>query len=238
MKLNRSTFETQVFVLNWASLEKLHAAVAARLPKLTISAKCADQLDREFASLEELKNFDNPARAAIVELRIAGRDTEHDQRFSISLSNERRSNVRVSLDANEEDGIALNTLASDTVESLRPWYSWIARADWYWLVLGGWIATQLILLALKLTLAGDKVITFSAGTPTTARELLSSVLIAFAPLAAGLLLNSVRDKFFPVGVFAIGQGELRHSSKEVTRTVLIAGLAVSIVTTVALSWFL
>lgn len=229
MKLSRSTFETRVFVLNWASLEQLHSAVSARLPRVFISTKCSDKLDREFASLQELKDFGNPSRAAIQELKITGRDSDRDQWFSISLSNERTSNVRISLDANEEDAIPLNDLATDSVESLRPWYSWVARADWYWLVLGGWLGTQLALIALKLLLAGDKVITFSGGGPTTAREILKSVLIGFAPLAAGLVLNAVRDKFFPVGTFAIGQGELRHTSTEVTRTVLIAGLAVSIV---------
>ena len=237
MKLSRSTLETRAFVLNWTSLEQLHSSVSARLPKISISAKCSDQLDREFASLQELKDFGNPSRAAIQELKVTGRDSERDQRFSISLSNERRFNVRISLDANEEDAIPLNDLATDSVDSLRPWYSWVARADWYWLVLGGWLGTQLILVALKLALAGDKVIAFSNSVPTTARDVLKSVLIGFAPLAAGFALNSVRDRFFPVGTFAIGQGELRHTSAEVTRTVLIAGLAVSIVTSIALSWF-
>ena len=155
MKLSRSTFETHVFVLNWDSLEKLHGAIAAHLAVVTITAKCADQLDRQFASIDELKNFDNPARAAISELQITGRDAKHEQRFSLSLSNERRSNIRVSLDADEENGLPLNALANDTVESLQPWYWWIAKADWYWLVLGGWISTQLLLLTLKLALAGD-----------------------------------------------------------------------------------
>ncbi|MGE0498998.1 MAG: hypothetical protein AB7O72_14325, partial [Ramlibacter sp.] len=124
-----------------------------------------------------------------------------------------------------------------TVDSLRPWYSWVARANWYWLVLGGWLGAQFALISIKLALAGDKVITLSPSGPTTARELLKSVFIGFAPLAAGIVLNSLRDKFFPIGTFSIGQGELRHTSAEVTRTVLIAGLAVSIVTSVALSWF-
>ena len=237
MKLSRSTTETRAFVLTWASLEKLHSSIAERLPQVYISARCSDQLDRVFESLQELTDFGNPSRAAIQELRITGRDSKRDQRFSISLSNERRINVRISLDANEEDAIPLNDLATDTVDSLRPWYSWVARADWYWLVLGGWLGTQLALATLKLALAGDKVITFSIGTPTTAKEVLKGVLIGLAPFAAGFALNSVRNKFFPVGTFAIGQGELRHTSAEVTRTVLIAGLAVSIVTSIALSWF-
>ena len=237
MKLSRSTTETRAFVLTWASLEKLHSSIAERLPQVYISARCSDQLDRVFESLQELTDFGNPSRAAIQELRITGRDSKRDQRFSISLSNERRINVRISLDANEEDAIPLNDLATDTVDSLRPWYSWVARADWYWLVLGGWLGTQLALATLKLALAGDKVITFSIGTLTTAKEVLKGVLIGLAPFSAGFALNSVRNKFFPVGTFAIGQGELRHTSAEVTRTVLIAGLAVSIVTSIALSWF-
>lgn len=237
MKLSRYTLETRAFVLNWTSLERLYGAIAARLPKTTIIVKCVDRLDRHLTSLDELRAFDNPARAAILELQITGRNVEQDQRFSLSLSCDRRSNVQVSLDANEDDGDALNLLVNDAVESLRPWYSWIARADWYLLVLGGWLATQLLLLAFKLALAGDKPITFSVNTPGTGQDLLRSVLIGAAPLAVGILLNLVRNKYFPVGVFAIGQGELRHTSNEVTRTVLIAGLAVSILTSLAFSWF-
>ncbi len=236
MKLSRSTFESRAFVLDWASLEKVFTSVSARLPRVTVSAKCADKLDREFASLQELKNFGNPARAEILELRISGRDPERDQRFALSLSNDRNSNIRISLDADEEVGVALNDLASDTVDSLRPWYSWVAKADWYWVVLGGWIGTQIAVVAVKLFLASDKVVTFAIES-STGSQLLQSMLIGFAPLAVGIFLNSVRDKFFPVGTFAIGQGELRHTSREVTRTVLIAGLAVSVVTSVALSWF-
>lgn len=237
MKLSRSTLETHPFVLNWASLKNFHSSVSARFPKVSISAKCADKLDREFASLQELEEFGNPSRAAIQELTITGRDLERDQRFSISLCNHRKLNVRISLDADEENATALNDLATDSVESLRPWYSWVARADWYWLVLGGWIGTQFVLIFLKLALAGDKVVTFSGGEPINARELLKLTFYGFLPVAVGIALNSVRDKFFPIGTFSIGQGENRHSSAEVIRTVLIAGLAVSIVTSVALSWF-
>jgi hypothetical protein len=237
MKLSRSTLETHPFVLNWASLKNLHSSVSARFSQVYISAKCADKLDREFASLQELEEFGNPSRAAIQELTITGRELERDQRFSISLCNHRKLNVRISLDADEENATVLNDLATDSVESLRPWYSWVARADWYWLVLGGWLGTQFVLIALKLALAGDKVVTFSGGGPMNARELLEFTFIGFVPVAVGIALNLVRDKFFPIGTFSIGQGENRHSSAEVIRTVLIAGLAVSIVTSVALSWF-
>lgn len=238
MKLSRSNFETLVFVLNWASLKKLHSSIAERFPKVIITAKCVDKLDREFASLEELEDFNNPARAAILELKIAGIDFNRDQSFSIVLSNKRHSNVWIFLEAEEEDAIILNNLATDTIESLRPWYAWIARADWYWLVFVVWLGTQLALMVFKLALAGDMVITFSVGSTITAREVLRSYLIAFMPLAFGLLLNSVRDRFFPIVFFAIGQGELRHSSAEVIRTVFIAGFVVSIVSSVILSRFI
>lgn len=236
MKLSRSTSETRVFVLSWTSLEQLYSSIEARLPKVSITAKCADQLDREFTSLQELKEFSNPSRAAIKQLKITGRDLEHDQRFSISLSNERGSNVRIMLEANEENALPLNEFASDTVESLVPWYSWVARVDWYWLVLGGWLATQLALAALKLVLAGEKA-ALNPSTSVNALEALKIALTSFAPVMVGIGLNFVRDRFFPMGTFAIGQGTLRHSKAEVVRTVWIAGLAVSTVVSVVVSWF-
>lgn len=218
-------------------LEKLHSTLSGRLPHINMRISCADQLDRKFFSIDDLQVFDNPERAAIVTLEISAQTETGDQWFLISLGRDRPDNVRVSFNANEENGLSLNAAANDIIDSLRPWYSWVALADWYWIVFGGWMLYNLLSIAFWLLPAGETPIAFSWDSRATVNDLLKALAIGFVPIAVGLLLNIVRDRYFPLGVFAIGQGKMRHAAQETIRTVWIAGLAVSVVTTVVVSWF-
>lgn len=237
MQISRSDRETAVFVLKWADIEKLLGAVAQHLPAISISASCTDRLDRTFADMEELKKFSNSQRAAISELKVVAWDEKRSQRFSIALSNDERHNIRVSLDADESTAIYVNDLYQDFLDSVRPWYSWIARADWYLVVIGIWLFVQFGGLAIAMFKATS--ISFEwpkDGVP--GKIILKSFLIGLLPLFIGAAMNRVRGKFFSTGTFAFGDGENRHNRNEVIRTVLIAAFAVSVVSSLVVSWFL
>jgi hypothetical protein len=236
MNISRSDRETSVFVLKWSDIEKLFIAVAAFLPKITISASCNDRLDRSFSDLEELKKFSNSQRAAIVELKLVAWDETHSQRFSIYLSNDVRNNVRISLEANESVAIQINDLYQDFLDSIRPWYSWIARADWYLVISGIWMFVQLGSVGIALF----KATSFSLDWPKDGVPgivFVKAFFIGMLPIFIGVGMNRVRNRFFPTGVFAFGDGENRHHRNEVIRTVLIAAFAVSVVSSLVVSWF-
>lgn len=236
MHISRSDRETSVFVLKWSDIEKLIRAVGELLPVISISAACADRLDRAFEDIEELKKFSNSKRTAIVELSFVARDEARSQRFSISFNTDERRNVRVSLEADEATATKVNDLYEDSLDSVRPWYSWIARADWYLVVLGIWMLIQIGSIGILMLKATSISFTWPKdGVPS--RELLKSFLVGLSPLFIGIAMNRVRNKFFPTGTFAFGDGENRHSHNEVIRTVLIVGFAVSVVSSVVVSWF-
>lgn len=240
MHISRSDRETSVFVLKWSDIEKLIGSIEEFLPEITISASCSDRLDRAFSDIKELKKFSNSQRTAIVELNLVARDKTRSQRFSISLSNDERNNIRISLDADELVGIRMNDLYQDFLDSVRPWYSWIARADWYLVVFGIWMTVQLG--AIAITMFKTTSISFEwpkDGIPgkILLQGFIKSFLIGMSPLFVGLAMNHFRNKFFPTGTFAFGDGENRHSHNEVIRTVLIAAFAVSVVSSLVVSWF-
>lgn len=236
MHISRSDRETAVFVLKWSDLEKLLASISNSLPIVTISASCADKLNREFADVKELQSFGNPARAAITELRLIARDQERTQRFSLSLSNDPRHNARITIDGDEATATKINDIYQDFLDSIRPWYSWTAKADWYFVVLGIWLLIQFSSIAITLIKATK--ITFEwpkDGIP--AKYFLEVFLVSFIPLFIGVAMNRLKSRFFPTGTFAFGDGENRHGSSEVIRTVLIASFAVSIVSSLVVAWF-
>lgn len=236
MHISRSDRETSVFVLKWSDIEKLIRSIADSLPEIEISASCNDRLDRAFTDINELRKFSNSQRAAILELKFVARDTNHSQRFSIVLNNNESHNVRVSLDADESIAIKINDFYQDFLDSVRPWYSWIARANWYLVVFGIWMFVQFGTLVIAMLNATSITIVWPKnGVP--GKEILKGFLIGTSPLFVGLAMNIVKNKFFPTGSFAFGDGENRHNRNEVIRTVLIAAFVVSVVSSLVVSWF-
>ena len=175
MHISRSDRQTSVFVLKWSDIERLIATISELLPVISISAACADRLDRAFENIDELKRFNNSKRAAITELSIIARDESRSQRFSISLNNDEQRNARISLEAEEAVAIKINDAYEDFLDSVRPWYSWIARADWYLVVFGIWMLIQLASIGILMLKATSISFTWPKdGIP--AKELLKSFL--------------------------------------------------------------
>jgi len=237
MQISRTDRETAVFVLRWADIEKLLNSVSQHLPVISISASCTDRLDRAFSNIEELKKFSNSQRTAISELRIVARDEKLSQRFSITLNIDERHNVRVSLDSSEITAIYINDLYQDFLDSVRPWYSWIARADWYLVVTGIWLISLFGTLAISMLKATEISFVWPKDD-IAAKYFLKGILMGFIPLAIGIALNRVRSKFYPTGTFAFGDGENRYHRSEVIRTVLIAAFFVSIASSLIASSFI
>jgi hypothetical protein len=232
MRVSRSERSTNVFVLTRPLLEAFAAKVSARLPRLTIKAKCLDGLNREFGSLGELFDFRNPERAQISELLLVARSESFGDRFSITLDSDEYKNVHISVDAEEEVGIYLNELSNDFVASLRPWYAWIARVDVDIVLLVLWLAFVIS------NLWKAKSLSFELPRSIDLVPLAVGTALGLIPLTAAIFLKRLVRRFFPKAVFAIGDGEQRHSGRETTRTVLILGFMVSVVASVVVSWFL
>jgi hypothetical protein len=230
MKLSRSTAESHSFVLEEVHLRKICENLSRFFTTVYITAKCTDKLDREFTSADELLEFANPARSAIQELSIRARDTKRDKSFRLSLANKHYANVYVSIEADNEIAPELNSLADDAIESMRPWFSWIARVDWYWLTFLIWIIWWAGFILLALVLHGDRQIILGGAGAIRTHAILKSIMLGLSPTLAGLALNLVRNRFFPVGTFAIANGKARHVQNEVIRTVIIVGIAISVIT--------
>lgn len=236
MKISRSTSETSVFVVQLDGLERFCGEVSSLLPKLEITVDCADKLVRKFESFAEFSAFKNPKRSAIRELIVSAHDETYRSRFSLTLNSERARNCRLSIDAEESTALKLNDTCIDFIDAMRPWYSWIVRADWYLVVFGGWFLVLTGNVTIFLIKHGNQPIHLtSAGL--TVGALATGFGWGMIPVLTGTVLNILRDRTFPRGAFAVGDGVGRYASSEVTRTVLIAASVISIITGLLVSWF-
>jgi hypothetical protein len=144
------------------------------------------------------------------------------------------------LDADETVAIQLNDFCEDFLSSIRPWYSWIAKADWLLLVFGFWFVIMTVkatTLLLKLKSVPLELPKISIPTISLVESLVGGFFAGMLPLLILILIERVRRKYFPTGTFAFGDGENRHASTEVIRTVLIVAFGVSVVSSVMVAWF-
>lgn len=235
MQVSRMDRETSVFLLKWDDVERFLELISAQLPVIGISASCADRLDRAFSSVAELKSFNNSKRAAITELKIVARSNDLTQRFSISFANEGKNNIRISLDSEEDVGVTISNIYQDFLESVKPWYGFLAKVDWYYLVLFLFFCIQFIALGVALYQHFPNSFEWPKEGPPVAVSV-KALFMGFIPILIGVGANKFKMKFFPMGVFAFGDGLNRFTRDETYRTVIILGFLISCVSTIAMSW--
>jgi hypothetical protein len=236
MNVSRSDRMTRVFVLDWEDLKRFLSAVSGALPKYSINAVCADRLNRSFESIDSLCEFGNPERCAITELKIAGLDERGYEKLSVTLNSDARHNVRIYVNAEDQIGISLNEIANDFIDSLRPWYSWVSRTDWYLATFGLWVLFWVISYG-PILMKAEFITIKSSDEGFPLHALGKGVLLGTLPMFLGVALNMVRSRFFPMGFFAFGHGHNRHSRLEVIRTVVIVAFMISIISSVVVTWF-
>jgi hypothetical protein len=225
MQISRNIRETSVFVLTWDDIVRLYNTLASRLPKVTLSTKGVDGLTRAFEGLDELQGFRNPKKGEVVELHITARDQSFGQRCSLSFSSRGNGNVSFSVDAQEAEAIFLNEFYEDFRDSIRPWYSLPARINLERLFALGMISVLLFMsLGLYLTGRWGQVSFKGFSESFSTRDFFFSVL----PWVVVMFVNSLKSRYFPMGVFCIGDALKRHQSLEVIRTVIIAAFVVSL----------
>jgi len=217
MRATRSDSYYGAFVLKEDDLKKLVEDFQALIGPVSFEIECADSVTRYPDSLRDLLAFDNPPRKAIRKLKIITHTDEPPNTARLRLSADREHNIQIALDASEEVATQLNDRIEDRIDSMRPWYSPLRRGSigltsillWFGaLIVGnqkGWLVGKQQLLSDPTKHQSDKALYVLAGMT----------------LGIGLVAGQLRQKYFPAGVFAIGQGASEHGRNEVIRGIII-----------------
>lgn len=225
MQISRRCRITTAFVLTWDDIQKIHKELSVDLPKISLNATSADGLTRSFEDLDELCSFRNAKKTEITELEFIARDSAFGQRCTMSFSSRRQSNVSFAVDATETTATRLNEFFEDLIESMRPWYSIVARINWENLLLGLIFMVTAILLTAALIMGKIKEV---AQNSFSGDLKIGGIISGLIPWVIAIALNKTRDKFFPMGTFSIGDGTRRHNQLETIRTTVIVSFFISI----------
>ena len=233
MNVSRDARITQPFVLTPEELKKLCDSIERAAKISSINAECSDELEREFKSLTELLEYENPPSKAIETLRIYAYSS--DTTVWVRFYKELWHNVSFTVQGPEEKVVPIIESIDSRLSAIRPWYAVLALSDYRGILLEGFCA-------LILYLAIQRVVLTSAGLAHTPfPSYLFMTLFGIGVFILSLLINrlvtKLRKNYFTAGVFAIGQGMTRHQNNETIRTTVFFGFLINIVAGLAIIIF-
>lgn len=228
MKTNKDTSLRQCFVLTVRDVTKLCDALVDFSQDIKIEIKCANGLNRSMETLGDLLKFENPPNKEIRELVLSARTNDYDRSARLRFMSADYSAIWLSLDGPEDAVVKLNSLLEDLIPSLKPWYTPLVRLDFIIMGFLVLVAAYVGLLVSAATGVIANVKTSESDLKSTAIAWLLIFAIVVGLLVFGWMLNRSRKMIFPIGVFALGQGQKRHTEKEWLRSTVIVGFFVSL----------
>ena len=234
MEASRSDNIKKAFVLKADDLSAIQKVVREFLRsngKITFDLVCKDGMERHPDDLKSVANYDNSEKSQIVKLTVSGVSEDRVRRCTIVLSNDSFwDNIRVSANGGEQSVSTFFEGLTTTIQNMVPWYGRFAVINFISLFFSiiGFLSIAITILGIGLALANG---TLQNLTKTTGNELVIVICVFGYSLLAGQALNWVRQKLFPIAVFAIGAGLRRHEisdwwRKLIISTVLIGGVVV------------
>lgn len=221
---------TRALVVAPDDLRRLNNIVKAMLGDVEYEISCSDHIKRDFADLDALLAYDNPPSRRIMAIRLS-RLHSFNKSFQLKLDTT-PSNVFISINGDEETVSKLSEAVEDRLAAMKPWYSFLVRADFLVFGILLYFAAHLALLVAATT--GVFGPAADAPSQSTLRGTATGGLIVIGIIAAilviGGLLNSLRARLFPLAVFLVGQGDQRHRHLEMIRQSVVIGAAVSLIT--------
>ena len=226
MKTSISTTRKHAYVVRLSDLEKLYKLLEDRVGTVTVSARCSDDMVREFDTWEEIASYDNPPSKKIIGLSVKSYNYNMEESVYIEYHDESYSDVyssNMSIDIKGEEKFCLDMKNNilEIVEQIKPWYSFLSYKNFsimfvsyifVYLLVRYFIYDNIINIYIKI----DNVLIYV------------SIIVSMTFFVL-VVLAWLRSLFFPSSYFALGHGKERYKIADRVRWGIIISLAVSFV---------
>jgi hypothetical protein len=203
-------------------LEKLYEFLKSFIDNIIIFAFSIEGSMREFSSLQELLQYENTPKRELRSIIFNARSNDYKTKIAINFS-KYPNNVSVEFTGEEAMADALREYLEERLSAMKPWYAFLAKGN----MLGSLIPIILqTILFIVLILPFRRFFDPNQFILTPFRFV---VVVFVISSVFHFFLNRMRNKYFPVSVFLIGQGMMRHRNNEKIRTVIIVSFFVSII---------
>ena len=218
MNVHYSKKLSHAFVANSDNLEKLVKLLQNRVGEVNISTDCADGFSRDFNTIEDLIDYENPYSKEIRRIDLSARSDGYKKSADIDFAGGiSQRGILIRFKGGEEVVLGLRDKTQDIIAGMRPWYSWISRINSDY-TMG--IIVWLLYLTVRLARSWLSISDYEV-------ELGYVIMI---PLLFIILLIALffGKRLFPPAAFAIGQGNGRYKLKEQIRWCVVVAFLVSV----------
>ena len=230
MKESISTRRNHAFVVRSSDLENLWKVLEDRVGTVTASAKCSDDVEREFDDLKELLSYDNAPTRKIDELSVrSGKYLEK----SVTIRFSSQFEIYIEIEPQGQVDSELRDKIFDILEGIKPWY--------FFLTPRAFSFDHFVGLLIYLLIGIGIYIGFFFGLGEPAWQFLSLdnaskstkqwffLFLGFVVVSFMMGLNELRVRVFPLCCFALGQEKRRDETREHVRWIIIAILTGSLI---------
>lgn len=187
------------------------------------SGECADGIERAFSSAGAVLRFNNATQKQIIGMVFEARSKDRENFANLEFSENNRAPVSVRISGSEEVVARLKDAVEDVIYGMKPWYSRVTRLDFSYVALAMFMPLLLFLQAYS---HGKRIKSETIGEAIS--EAVVSIIFVAIILVSVWLMNKLRQRLFPIGSFALGQGKDRYAFDEKVRWAFV-GVAVPLI---------
>ena len=212
-------------VVSLSDLKKLFKLLEDRIGTVTVSARCSDDMVREFDTWEEIASYDNPPSKKIIGLSIEAHNYNIEESVSIkyhdkSHSDIYSSNISIDIRGKEDFCLDMKNRISGIVEQIKPWYSFLSHNNYKM-----FIVSYIFLYLIIRFLIYDNMVEYI----NIDNIFIDALIIVSMIFFILILLARLRSSFFPSSYFALGHGKERYKIADRVRWGIIISIAASFV---------
>lgn len=233
------------FILRDEHLTKLNTIVRDYLgtnPRLRWYLECKHNLTLEYDAVADVRKYENHKSRKIICLWIYGTSEDRERTISIFLRSFRHSTANIKLEGPGATVMTLQAKLSDFLESMKPWYTEIAKPRFYY---GFPLALSFVPFLYLIITRGVHLEDLNQHPEVTWRSVAALAINAVCVFGVSSIIYSIQDWLFPSGFFAIGQGVEREQRLSKWRSLilvviglgLVLGVVSSVIATLAMPLF-
>ncbi len=229
MEATKSESRSLPFVLTPPECTKIFKLLSQEHSSIQLT--CRHDIERKYKTLGEFLDFENSSDKSIKELLLHSYSLGSENSTSLKLRNAPTSTIVV-CKGDEEYVTTITSKLEDRFSAIKPWYGWLAKSEWIITAVLLWIPY------LFLTSRGPQSSYSLSHLKSDISQfplnqlgfvLLGIILFILVPLAIWRLTRQLWSYIFPMGVFAFGQGAMRHKNRDLARTLVGIGFVVNVV---------
>lgn len=227
LKITKNGRSDFVFVLTPESLLELdgHIREYVQTERVNYYVRCADNAKRDFDNVGQLIAYDNAKSRRITYITIHSAKDKRDVFMTMGNTLVFQSmSVQVEgLGEDEEKVFRVLEKLETTFEGMTPWYKWITKTSFPFLVMV--FSAAVVLIGFGIIIVRGEAHKISWDNTFALPAVLAGMMIALM----GISVETVKNYFFPKIDFALGQGAQRHKNMEVVRMGVIIAFFINIV---------